>query len=40
MDVEKEKRTDDKLGEGSTMVLVSESMMVGAKSKDIKGKKV
>ena len=40
MDVEKEKRTDDKLAEGSTMVLVSESMMVGAKSKDIKGKKV
>ena len=40
MDVEKEKRTDDKLAAGSTMVLVSEKMYVGAKSKDIKSKKV
>ena len=39
MDVEKEKRTDDKLAAGSTMVLVSEKMYVGAKSKDIKSKK-
>jgi hypothetical protein len=40
MDVEKEKRTDDKLAEGSTMVLVSEKMFVGAKSKDVKSKKI
>ncbi len=40
MDVEKEKRTDDKLAAGSTMVLVSEKMYVGAKSKDVKSKKV
>ena len=40
MDVEKEKRTDDKLAEGSTMTLVSEKMYVGAKSKDIKSKKL
>ena len=39
MDVEKEKRTDDKLAEGSTMLLVSEKMYVGAKSKDVKSKK-
>ena len=39
MDVEKEKRTDDKLAEGSTMLLVSEKMFVGAKSKDVKSKK-
>ena len=39
MDVEKEKRTDDKLAAGSTMVLVSEKMYVGAKSKDVKSKK-
>jgi hypothetical protein len=40
MDVEKEKRTDDKLAAGSTMVLVSEKMYLGAKSKDVKSKKV
>ena len=40
MDVEKEKRTDDKLAEGSTMLLLSEKMFVGAKSKDIKSKKI
>ncbi len=40
MDVEKEKRTDDKLAAGSTMVLVAEKMYVGAKSKDVKSKKV
>ena len=40
MDVEKEKRTDDKLAEGSTMTLVAEKMYVGAKSKDIKSKKL
>ena len=40
MDVEKEKRTDDKLAAGSTMVLVSEKMFVGAKSKDVKSKKL
>lgn len=40
MDVEKEKRTDDKLAGGSTMVLVSEKMYVGSKSKDIKSKKI
>ena len=40
MDVEKEKRTDDKLAEGSTMTIVSEKMFVGAKSKEVKSKKV
>lgn len=40
MDVEKEKRTDDKLAEGSTMTIVSEKMFMGAKSKDVKSKKV
>lgn len=40
MNVEKEKRTDDKLAEGSTMLLLSEKMFVGAKKKDIKSKKV
>ena len=39
MNVDKEKLTDDKLAEGSTMTLVSEKMYVGAKSKDIKSKK-
>lgn len=38
MDVEKEKRTDDKLSAGSSMVLVSEKMFLGAKSKDVKSK--
>ena len=40
MDVDKEKLTDDRLAEGSTMTLVSEKMYVGAKSKDIKSKKI
>ena len=40
MDVDKEKFTDDKLAEGSTMTLVSEKMYVGAKSKDVKSKKL
>jgi hypothetical protein len=40
MDVDKEKLTDDKLAEGSTMTIVSEKMYVGAKSKDIKSKKI
>ena len=40
MDVEKEKRTDDKLSAGSTMVLVSEKMYIGAKSDDVKSKLV
>ena len=38
MDVDKEKLTDDKLAEGSSMTLVSEKMYIGAKSKDIKSK--
>ena len=40
MDVDKEKLTDDKLAEGSTMSLVSEKMYLGAKSKDVKSKKL
>ena len=40
MDVEKEKHTDDKLAQGSTMTIVSEKLFVGAKSKDVKSKKV
>jgi len=40
MDVDKEKLTDDKLAEGSTMTIVSEKMYVGAKSQDIKSKKL
>ena len=40
MDVEKEKRTDDKLASGSTMTIVSEKLFIGAKSKDVKSKKV
>ena len=40
MNVEKEKRTDDKLAEGSAMLLLSEKMYLGAKKKDIKSKKV
>jgi hypothetical protein len=40
MDVEKEKRTDSKLAEGSTMTIVSEKMFVGAFSKDLKSKKI
>ena len=38
MDVDKEKRTDDKLAAGSTMLLLSEKMYVGAKDKDNKSK--
>ena len=40
MDVEKEKRTDDKLAADGSMVLVAEKMYVGAKTKDIKSKKL
>ena len=40
MDVEKEKRTDDKLAADGSMVLVAEKMFVGAKSKDVKSKKL
>lgn len=39
MNVDKEKLTDDKLAEGSSMTIVSEKMYVGAKSKDVKSKK-
>ncbi|MBR6002028.1 MAG: hypothetical protein IK045_04115 [Bacteroidales bacterium] len=40
MNVDKDKRTDDKLAEGSTMLLLSEKMFLGAKKKDIKSKKL
>lgn len=40
MDVDKEKRTDNKLAAGSTMLLLSEKMYVGAKDKDNKSKRV
>ncbi len=40
MDVEKENRTDNKLAEGGTMLLISEKMTIGAKSKDVKSKSV
>ena len=40
MDVDKESKADSALAAGSTMVLVSEKMFVGAKSKDVKSKKV
>ena len=40
MNVDKDKRTDDKLAEGSTMLLISEKMFLGAKKKDIKSKKL
>ena len=40
MDVDKEKRTDDKLAAGSTMLLLSEKMFLGAKKKDVKSKKL
>ena len=40
MDEEKEKRTDDKLAADGSMVLVAEKMYVGAKSKDVKSKKL
>jgi hypothetical protein len=40
MDVDKESKADSALAAGSTMVLVSDKMFVGAKTKDIKSKKV
>lgn len=40
MNVDKEKRTDDKLAEGGTMTIISDKMYVGATSKDVKSKKV
>lgn len=40
MDVDKEKRTDNKLAAGSTMLLLAEKMYVGAKDKDNKSKKL
>ena len=40
MDTDKESHADSALAEGSTMVLVSEKMFVGAKSKDVKSKKL
>ena len=40
MNVKKDDRTDDKLAEGSTMLLLSEKMFLGAKNKDIKSKKL
>ena len=40
MDVDKESLADSALAAGSTMTLVSEKMYVGAKSKDIKSKKL
>jgi len=40
MDVDKDSKADSALAAGSTMVLVSEKMFVGAKTKDVKSKKV
>ena len=40
MDVDKDKRTDNKLASGSTMLLLAEKMYVGAKDKDNKSKKL
>ena len=40
MDVDKDSKADSALAAGSTMVLVSEKMFVGAKSSDVKSKKV
>ena len=40
IDVDKDKRTDDKLTAGGTMLLLSEKMYVGAKDKDHKSKKL
>ena len=40
MDTDKESHDDKVLAAGSTMLIVSETMNVGAKSKDIKSKKV
>lgn len=40
MDVDKDKRTDKELTKGSSMLLLSEKMYVGAKDKDNKSKKL
>ena len=40
MDVDKDSLADSALAAGSTMVLLSEKMYMGAKSKDVKSKKV
>ena len=40
MDVDKDKRTDKKTAAGSTALLLSEKMFLGAKKKDLKPKKV
>ena len=40
MDVDKESLADSALAAGSSMVLVSEKVFAGAKSKDVKSKKV
>ena len=40
MDVDKDKRTDKSLASGSTMLLLSEKMYVGARDKDNKSKKL
>lgn len=40
MDVDKEKRTDKSLTQGSTMLLLSEKMYIGAKDKDSESKLV
>lgn len=40
MDVDKDSKADSALAAGSTMVLVSDKMFVGAKTKDIKSTKV
>ena len=40
MDVDKEKFTDSQLAEGGTMTLVAQQMFAGAKSKDVKSKKL
>ena len=40
MDVDKDKRTDKELAKGSSMLLLSEKMYVGAKDKDNKSKKL
>lgn len=40
MNVDKEKRTDDKMAEGSSMLLFAEKMYIGAKDKDNKSKKL
>ena len=40
IDVEKEKRTDDALAAGGTMLLLAEKMYVGAKDKEHKSKKL